>query len=377
MNNNNTISKILFCFFFLSSICCFAQNSQFNSQRAEEDYSYLKDSTDLKFRDAIKYIALNKKRSSYLSMGGSIRTTYDNYENEFWVPNRDLHYYSQRVAFHTNWQFGKNFRAFGELQSGIVTGDPIILYSDDIDVHQAFVEYKTSSKKLALRLGRQEMEYGSGRLYSLRQGPNIRQTFDMGRVLWKEEDLNLNVFYGNAVQINFDAFDNPSYIFKRDSLAQRVWGVYSQFKILPSKDEFNTELYYLGFNNEGSSRFSDVTGEETRHTIGLRKFGTIGQRITHNHELIYQFGKIGGSDISAFNLEVMWQYQMINTKWKPAIALKIDWSSGDSEAGDGKINSFNPLFVNPSLYGHLSLMLSIYHQVYWSNQQTTLYRIKL
>ena len=30
--------------------------------------------------------------------------------------------------------------------------------------------------------------------------------------------------------------------------------------------------------------------------------------------------------------------------------MKLDWSSGDSEAGDGNLNSFNPMFVNPATY---------------------------
>jgi len=174
----------------------------------------------------------------------------------------------------------------------------------------------------------------------------------MGKISWKEKDYKIDFFYGNAVQINFKTFDNTSYIFKKDQPAQRVWGAYSQFKILPDKeDKINTELYYLGFNNKGQSAFNDVSGEEIRHTVGLRRFGKLGQRFTHNHELIYQFGKVGGSTISAFNIEANWQYQMIQTKWMPAISMKLDWSSGDSEAGDGKINSFNPMFVNPSLYG--------------------------
>ncbi|MEL7121847.1 MAG: alginate export family protein, partial [Bacteroidota bacterium] len=59
---------------------------------------------------------------------------------------------------------------------------------------------------------------------------------------------------------------------------------------------------------------------------------------------------IGNNSISAFNIETDWKYTFINTKWRPTIGLKLDWSSGDRAVNDGKINSFNPLFVNPATY---------------------------
>jgi len=206
-----------------------------------------------------------------------------------------------------------------------------------------------------IRVGRQEVKYGTGRLYDLRLGPSLRQSFDLAKVIWTEKDFTIDFFYGSAVQLDFGVFDNKSNIFNKDNPAQTVWGAYGQFKIWPKKNEgLNTELYYLGLNN-GQSTFNDVTGEETRHTIGIRRFGKWGERFTHNHELIYQFGEVAENTISAINFETEWQFQMINTKWMPAIGLKLDWSSGDRAANDGSINSFNPMFVDPSIYGLASI----------------------
>ena len=49
----------------------FSAQSQatFSAQRAEEDYSYLKDSTNLDGLDAIKFIALNRSKTTFLSLG--------------------------------------------------------------------------------------------------------------------------------------------------------------------------------------------------------------------------------------------------------------------------------------------------------------------
>lgn len=92
------------------------------------------------------------------------------------------------------------------------------------------------------------------------------------------------------------------------------------------------------------------TGEENRHTLGLRRFGKIGKRFQYNTELIYQFGELGTNDVSAFNLESDWHYKLINTNWLWNPGLKLEYTSGDKNIGDGKINTFNPLFVNPAYY---------------------------
>ncbi|MEO0338289.1 MAG: alginate export family protein, partial [Bacteroidota bacterium] len=106
--------------------------------------------------------------------------------------------------------------------------------------------------------------------------------------------------------------------------------------------------YYLGFHSNQSA-FSDVVGKETRHSFGLRSFGAFG-KFSYNTELILQIGELAESNILAYNLESDWKYSFSNFKWKPKIGLKLDWSSGDATAADGKIGTFNPMFVNPGLY---------------------------
>jgi hypothetical protein len=97
------------------------------------------------------------------------------------------------------------------------------------------------------------------------------------------------------------------------------------------------------------SSFNDVMGKENRHTVGLRSNGRIG-KLSFNTELIYQFGQLASSEISAFNFETDWQYQLSQRSWLPKLGLKLDFSSGDKQSGDGKIQTFNPLFVNPAIY---------------------------
>lgn len=356
---NRQSLALVFCLF---ALICFGQTSQeeekksppdIKTNRAEEDYSYLKDAKSnpyqSTFGDNLKYIALNANRTTYLTLGGGYRARVEHFTNKDWTTT-DETYYSQRLSFHTGLNIGKHVRFFGELYHGYVTNGPQIFQSDDIGFHQGFVALKYPWKEtheLSLTFGRQELSLGANRLIGIREGTNMRRSFDMGKVIYESKIGKFQGFYGKEVNPQFGAFDNAFTLFKSDVSNPEIWGVYLE---IPITYLFLTnELYYIGFRSPAAG-FSDVFGEETRHTIGLRRVGTVGKHITFNTEIIYQFGKLGNSDISAFNIETDWKYIFTDTKWRPIIGLKLELSSGDRDLGDERLQTFNPLFVNPAIY---------------------------
>lgn len=324
----------------------------FEEERAAEDYSFLKDSSKLTWNEALKYISLGASRNNYLSVGGSYRPRFEHFSNNNWVADNNENYYSQRLSLHTDWHIGERLRFFGELYHGYKTEGETIVQTDNLDWHQGFVEINLpiNNNQLLFSFGRQEMKLGAGRLVDLRIGPNIRRSFDMGKVSLQANKLILDAFYGKEVQIGFEAFDNAFTLFEEEATNPRLWGLIAQFPLATDvKSTHKGELYYLGFQSDFSG-FNDIGGEEKRHSIGARSFGTINRKFQFNSELIYQFGDIAGNSIHAFNFETDWKYTLSPTKWRPTLGLKFDWSSGDKEAGDGRLNSFNPMFVNPSIY---------------------------
>lgn len=354
------IKKCLFICLLISyfTISGLAQNTfKFKDERAAEYYAYLKDSTELPWYKTIKYLPLNTNRNSYLSIGGSYRPRFEHFSNKNWLADNNESYYAQRLSVHTDWHFGEFLRFFGEFYHGYKTEGETLLQTDDLDWHQGFVEIKFAIRKnqLSLRFGRQEMKLGVGRLVDIRVGPNMRRSFDMGKISFHNDKLQLDAFYGKEVQVGFNAFDNKFNLFETGATNPILWGINSQFTISANdKSNHKGEFYYLGFQSDFSA-FSDVAGEEKRHSFGFRSFGSINQKFQFNTELIYQFGDLASNSISAFNFETDWKYVITHQNWKPTLGLKFDWSSGDSEAGDGNLNSFNPMFVNPGFYSLASV----------------------
>jgi len=353
-------TNIIIVIVFLISSFAIAQEEEkeeapkYSLFRATENYEYLKNEIDNAYEedafDPIKFIPLNAKKNVYLSIGGQVRPRLEVFSNRFWEGEEDENFYSQRLAFHVDLHFGKNIRVFTELYHGYTSHEKEFTEFDEIDFHQAFVEFKVYSKPetdFSFLFGRQEMAYGAARLVGLREGPNIRRTFDASRFILKTGNTDIQAFYAREVQPIFGAFNNKFTLFDNNATNPKFWGLYNQF-IIKGLNGTN-ELYYLGYQNK-NAEFNDVTGKETRHSIGLRRFGRIGKRWNYNTELTYQFGTISDADISAFNFETDWHYTLVNTSWRLNPGLKLEYTSGDKNSGDNKLNSFNPLFVNPAYY---------------------------
>ena len=86
---------------------------------------------------------------------------------------------------HTDWHLGKYVRAFVQLKSGLESfrnGGPRPIDEKKLDFEAAFVEVgpATGDNWVVLQAGRQELNYGSGRLVSVREGPECTAEFRRG-----------------------------------------------------------------------------------------------------------------------------------------------------------------------------------------------------
>lgn len=101
---------------------------------------------------------------------------------------------------HTDWHFGKNVRAFVQLRSNVeagrVGGPRPVVDENKLDFNQAFVDLSFAAGEKAnvlLRVGRQEMTFGTGRLVTFRESPNVRLSFDGLRATVKTSKVRQRV----------------------------------------------------------------------------------------------------------------------------------------------------------------------------------------
>lgn len=328
----------------------------FKSLRYDEDYSYLADPTRrTDFQDAFKYVPITGGNAGFLSFGGELRERFEAYENEFFSTRSDADnaYLMQRYLLHADYHAHERFRIFGQLQASFEDGRPGGPRPTDessVDVHQLFADlalWMDTEANLILRGGRQELTYGSERLVSTREGTNSRRAFDAVKLIHKNGDSSVDLFFGSPVEVDDGAFDDQNI----DQLW--LWGAYATLP-LESLPDLKFDLYYLGLHNPSAGFFQGRDREE-RHTIGTRFFGKRG-RWDFNHEAMYQFGKFGGGDINAWSLATDHGYTLENLPWKPRLGLKAAIASGDRNPDDRDLQTLNPLFPRGNYFTEASLL---------------------
>jgi hypothetical protein len=157
---------------------------------AEQDWSFLAHpALHPDFFDPAKYISLGDGPQRYISFGLEYRTEYEYYDNWMFGAGTQDHngYVLSRVMPHFDLHAGSDFRLFSEFQFDYVAGrggGPRRGVDEDPgNVHQAFLEigpHVSREHGSSLRLGRQEVVLGSGRLYCREEWP-ISTTWDLRR----------------------------------------------------------------------------------------------------------------------------------------------------------------------------------------------------
>ncbi|MFB6454715.1 alginate export family protein [Chitinophaga sp. Hz27] len=319
----------------------------FKLMRFDEDYSNLKDST-LNFYQKIKYTALSKNKPAYVSFGGSARVEYVSFNNEDWgrlgIGHND--FLLQRYDLHADLHLSNRFRVFAQIRSAWESGRkngarPID--EDRFNVQNLFVDAAVIQKDdhaLVIRAGRQELDYGSGRLISVREGPNVRLYFDGAKLMYTSAHWSVDGFAMMADTIKPGALDNTS------SRQINLWGVYSKL-IIPAFP--NIDLYYIGVKRD-LSMFEEGAQKELRHTMGTRIW-RYGGGLIYNLEAAWQFGTFGSGTIRAWTASAEAGYLFEHLNGKPTINLRNDYISGDSKKGDGKLESFNPIYPKGGYFG--------------------------
>ena len=324
--------------------CASAQG--FKLMRFDEDYSYLKDA-DRSFYNSIKYIPLGKG-NVYLSTGGAARVEYGDFQNEDWGAQSLGHnnFWLQRFDIHADLHFGTRVRLFSQLRSGWEEGrknGPRPIDEDKLNVQNLFVDVVALQKQqqsLTFRVGRQELDYGSGRLISVREGPNLRLYFTGAKVMYKYERLSVDAFVMLTDSVHTGVFDNKL------SRQASLWGTYGTY-IIPHAG--NIDGYYIGIRREHAI-FEEGIARETRHTIGGR-FWKYGGGFIYNLEGAFQFGKFGAGDIRAWTASADIGYMFEAIPGHPAINLRHDYISGDRRQGDGVLQTFNPIYPKGGYFG--------------------------
>jgi hypothetical protein len=329
-----------------------APSRTYNLLRENDDWSFLADPSQRSdFWDPIKYMPLGCD-ACYVTFGGEIREAFEQVGNDNWGKQRYMNaFLLQRYMLQSDWHLGENFRVFLQLKSGLEdfrAGGARPIDEKRLDFEAAFLEVGNMHKKnwAVLRIGRQEFNYGSGRLVSVREGPNVRQSFDGVKIRSKAGAWNVDAWAARP------DLDKPGFFNNAPDHTTAFWGIYAT---RPLRHGVGYDLYYLGLDRKNAT-FERGSATELRHTIGGRLWRPVATQepaVDFDYEGVVQFGTFGSDDIRAWTFASDTGYSLTTVPLRPRFSIKADVSSGDNP-GSHTLGTFNPVYPIGNYFGVLA-----------------------
>lgn len=361
------------------------------------DFKYLaKPDHEKDFFDPVKRIHMGD--DFLLSFGGQFWYRYMREADSRLTNNQNNHHLT-RVRFHADLWYQDKVRIFAEFLDARTWSQgpnfsPSPTDTNHTDILNLFADIKIANIKdgpAYLRVGRQELVYGSQRLISTLDWANTRRTFQGVKGFWRTPTFDLDAFWVRPMVTEKNQFDNWDE--KREFFG--LWGTYKpKYNFL--KGAALMDMYFLSLDdNRGiNAGRNNIRGDAIIHTIGSRIAGN-QEQFLYEIEGMYQFGQRSYQDISAFAAATGLGYQF-KLPMNPQFWVRYDFASGDKNGQDGGYNTFNQLFPFGNYYMgwidrvgrqnihdfnaqfnlhpmHWTTLTMQYHRFYLANKQDFLY----
>jgi hypothetical protein len=231
---------------------------------------------------------------------------------------------------------------FGQAQdsriflNGVVADAPPL--ANTWDLHQAWVQLGGVEKyPVAVRVGRQELNFGEQRLVGASPWLNAPRVFDAALVTVRLADVRIDTFASSVVnsvngEMDHHKQGNPFY------------GTYFAFgKLIPNasvEPYFFWRISPVGF---GPAYASGAKGRLDEGTLGLRIAGKLPWRFDYGAEMARQAGTLGADKINAWGGHWI-AGRTFETFLKPRIFLEYNYASGTSNPKSNEIATFDQLY---------------------------------
>ncbi|HEX7873727.1 MAG TPA: alginate export family protein, partial [Sphingobium sp.] len=303
---------------------------------------------------------------SYLSIGGEARAYYTDWKHSTLGlrAGDDNDPVATRLRLLADLHVGENLRAYVELGDNREFGEQFgtVNNRDKLDIYQAFVDVTLplgKAGRITVRPGRFEMPLGNAKLVGMREGLNMRFTYQGVRATYiLPGKLTVDAFALRPVAIKPDRMDDgPNH-------AVKFHGVY--LSTPQSLFGFGVDAYWYAVERDRAV-LSFGTGRDVRNNWGGRLWKK-GARWDVDLEGNVQTGSFIDRDIAAYAILFEGGYTVPTAPLKPRFGLKANLFSGDRNAADGKAGTFVsasprlPL-ISEAAFFNLSNLMDLYPSV--------------
>jgi len=245
-------------------------------------------------------------------------------------------------------------RVYTELQDATVfwnqgsAGPP---HQSTWDLRRAYVDFGDAEQKwIGLRVGRQDLSFGHGRLVGTSYWRNASRGWDAAMMILAWGRVKVHTFAASPVIASHNGISHHRQ-------GDNLHGVYASLKdVIPASV---LEPYVLWRLAPSAPAERDTPAKLDGRTVGFRWAATVS-RFDLETELARQGGAVGPDRLRAWAYSVTLGYTLPFSRATRLFA-KHDFASGDRNPHDGVRGTFDQLF--PNIHDHHGLA----DQVAWQN----------
>lgn len=309
------------------------------------NFSYLDDpkNTEVDFFDCLKRMRFG---DNWLFVtGGDFRYRFENHYNAR-LTETNNEFDLTRVRTYGDLWYRDDLRFYAEFIGAWSSPQNLpFLPTDrnDADFLNLFVDLKLADlngKPAYIRVGRQELLFGSQRMISPLEWGNTRRTFQGVRGFRQTENWDIDLFWVQPVIPNpgiLDSVDNN----------QNFAGVWATHR--PQKGHAIDFYYLLRDITAAATVLGIPLGNTTRNTVGARYVGNV-ENFLFDFEGAMQLGSQSGRDVIAGMATVGAGYNFKEAPLCPTFWAYYDFASGGNPTS-GTTHTFNQHFP----FGHFYL----------------------
>ncbi|HEX5109202.1 MAG TPA: alginate export family protein [Vicinamibacterales bacterium] len=300
---------------------------------------------------------LNSVLPTWLRTRGEFRERMEGFDGANFNSTRDDLYWLTRFRFGATVTASKSLSFQAQVHDARVgkktvgaTGSP---FRAPFDLRMGFADIGSSTSRLSVRAGRQELVYGDQRLVGHLGWTNAARSFDAVKVTMRGKAASLDLFGASVVRTIEDGFD-------KSGAGNRFAGAYLTLPKLVKSGSLEPYLFWRRDTNLPGE--TGTVGDLKASTAGARFAGKLPLALDYNIEMAVQRGSLGSDDIQAWAGH--WQLRE-SLSGPGAIKLigEFNYASGDENPTDGVRGTFDQLYPT----GHDKYGLA--DQIGWRNIQ--------
>jgi len=295
----------------------------------------------------------------WLQIGGQVRARFDDPRGIGYNPDAGDGYYVERIRLDIMVRPVPQLRFYAQAQDSRAWGysNRTVLNSvhNPVDWRQGYVDYVSSETRgVQLRIGRQEMRLGAGRLVDSSDWSNVSRTYDAARLALFRPGVRVDLIAGSPVLIDQCRFD-------RHKAGEHLYAGYGSLtKLVPRG---NLQPYLLARTSLYAAPETGKAGDAHLYTAGVRLDGKLPARLDYAVEVAKQWGPWSSDRISAIGGMYSLGWTVRPAGWKPRVSLDGHHASGDSDAKDGRRGTFDQMYAGNHSF------LGITDQFGWKNMR--------